>query len=87
MTCRCREIEQLHGAEGQTYEKDHLRRLSIDEENWQVLLECPETGLLWKKYYPQAEAHGGGPPEYVRISLEIAQKEFDFSRGPSTSDR
>lgn len=85
MTCRCEQLQRLHGAEGQDYERTHLRRLAIDEEHWQILLECPATGLLWKKYYPHAEAHGAGPPEYVRLSQEMAREEFDFSPESPTS--
>lgn len=83
MKCKCAQTERLHGAEGQDYEREHLRELSVDVETWQVLLQCPETGLLWKKYYPNPEAHGGGAPEYVKIPREIAQEEFDLSAQPS----
>jgi hypothetical protein len=84
MKCECTRTERLHGAAGQEYEHGHLRELAVDLESWQMLLECPETGLLWKKYYPNPQAHGGGAPDYVKIPREIAEEEFDIPAQPSS---
>jgi hypothetical protein len=78
MKCRCIETERLHGAAGQDYESAHLRELVVEVETWQMLLQCPETGTLWKKYYPSSGGHGGGAPDYVKIPCDIAQEEFDL---------
>lgn len=79
MSCRCSELEHLHGASGHQYEKEHLREMSEHPDTWQVLLQCPETGAYWKKWYPHPEAHGGGAPNYVKIPKEIAAEEFDLT--------
>jgi hypothetical protein len=33
--------------------------MAVNVETWQMLLQCPETGILWKKYYPNSGGHGG----------------------------
>jgi hypothetical protein len=78
MTCRCGELQRLHGREAQDYARSHLQELVVDAESWQVLYRCQETGRYWKEYFPQPEAHGGGPSELVQIPKELAEEEFDL---------
>jgi len=77
-TCKCKDVQRLHGRQGQDYARAHLEELVVDSENWQVLYRCPETGRYWKEYFPQPEAHGGGPQDFVQIPKEIAEEEFDI---------
>jgi len=79
--CSCGTSEPLHGAAAQDCEERHLRELCVDLDTWQVLLQCPYTGILWKKYYPNPRAQGGGAPDYLKIPKEIAQEEFDYIPG------
>lgn len=76
MHCQCRSLEGLKGVEAQEYARSHLVELKVDEVNWIVLYRCPETGLYWKEWYPQSEAHGGGPSELVKIGKDDAEREF-----------
>ena len=80
--CRCTEIQHLHGAAAQRYEREHLHELVVDGEKWETLYGCPETGKHWKEYLPQGEYHGGGPPELVQISPEEAEAEFGWAPPP-----
>jgi len=66
----------LHGVAGQEYAKRSLVQLRVDSVNWKVLWRNPKTGNYWKEYFPQAEMHGGGPSEFVRISEREALAEF-----------
>jgi hypothetical protein len=76
MLCRCKGLDSLRGTEAQEYARDHLVELKVDDLNWIVLYRCPGSGLYWKAWYPQSEAHGGGPPELSKIEKERAEREF-----------
>jgi hypothetical protein len=78
-TCRCEELQHLDGAEAREYARAHLVKIKVDLDKWQILYECPNTGKLWKEYYPYPDSHGGGPPELVQISLQAAQEEFHLA--------
>lgn len=64
--CKCNDIEQMQGAAAQEYAK-HLRQVSIDSANWEVMYECPFTARRWKQFYPNSEAPGDGPPRLTRL--------------------
>ncbi len=74
--CRCREVKHLHGLAAQQYARSHLEELKVDAVSWAVLYRCPVTGFLWKEFFPQSGAHGGGPSELVRIDQAEADEEF-----------
>lgn len=76
MPCRCMDLERLRGVEAQEYAREHLVELKVDDVNWVILYRCPHSGIYWKEWYPQSEAHGGGPSELVRIRREEAEREF-----------
>jgi hypothetical protein len=76
MICRCERIDRLEGLEGTTYENEHLLEAYVDDVNWQILLECPDTGILWKLSKPASYMHGGGPSLYEKITPEQAHQEF-----------
>ena len=78
MMCRCEARDRYSGVEAQEYARGHLVELKVDDVNWTVLYRCPDTGTYWKEWYPQGEAHGGGPSELVRISREDAEREFEL---------
>lgn len=73
-TCKCNELQRLNGAAGQEYARSHLEQVEVDSESWIVLYRCPITGWYWKRHYPHGEAHGGGAPEYVRLSRDQAER-------------
>ena len=76
MLCKCQVLECLKGVEAREYARGHLMELKVDDANWIVLYRCPETGLYWKEWYPQSEAHGGGPSELIKIEKGDAEREF-----------
>lgn len=78
MECRCPVLDGLHGVEGEEYARNHLVTVVVDDSNWQTLYRCPVTGVYWKKFFPQGELHGGGPPELLKIDEEAARREFRF---------
>jgi hypothetical protein len=77
--CKCLSEEKMHGAEGAKYTAEHLIEIAYNQDTWETLYECPETGVLWVKTYPHAEYHGGGSPDFVKIATRkkkaIAVKE------------
>ncbi|QQR80661.1 MAG: hypothetical protein IPJ69_00380 [Deltaproteobacteria bacterium] len=74
--CTCCSIVQLSGSRGKEYASSHLKKLKIDEVNWTVLIQCPQTHRYWKEFYKYPESHGGGIPEFIQISEEEAKREF-----------
>ena len=68
----------MNGNVGTEYARAHLVEVVVDQASWQVLYKCPSTGKYWKEYLPYPEAHGGGPPEFVQISVSEAKREFDI---------
>jgi len=59
----------MAGRAAQDYAQEHLKKLSVNEK-WQVLYECPETGIHWLEDYPHGELHGGGPPRLRRLPIK-----------------
>ncbi len=79
MLCSCRTLDRLKGVTAQEYARQHLLELWVDDVNWMILYRCPETGVYWKEWYPQSEAHGGGPSELTQIGRECAEREFGLN--------
>lgn len=75
-SCECESTSHLKGVAGQEYAREHLEQLKVNESAWIVLHRCPNTGRLWKEYFPHSDEHGGGSPEYEQISLSKAKEEF-----------
>ena len=71
MKCRCADVDRLEGAEAEYYIRDHLRKVSTDPQTWEVLLECPNTGMRWLERFPKSELHGGGPPVLDRLNDDV----------------
>ena len=67
---------RLSGNEREAFVKQGLMQLKIDALNWRVLWKNPQTGELWKEYFPHSEMHGGGPAEFVKITEKDAKVEF-----------
>ena len=76
--CKCNDFKKLAGREGQEYVESHLIEVAQNPDSWEVLYICPYTKIYWKLYYPLAEAHGGGQPEFISMALNQAIKEFDI---------
>lgn len=74
--CQCEYCEKLSGNQGQDYARNHLKKILVDNNKWRVLYKCPEKDFYWEEYFPHSEEHGGGVPEFVRISEEDVAKEF-----------
>jgi len=67
---------RLTGNEGQAFAKQYLIQRKVDDVSWQVLWQNPQTNEFWKEYFPESELHGGGPPEFVKITEQEAKAEF-----------
>ena len=68
MKCKCTEFSELNGAEAKKYAQNHLIKIRVDGETWQIEYKCPDTSLLWIMDFPFSESHGGGPPRLKKIS-------------------
>lgn len=75
---------------GQTYEKEHLLEVYVDDVNWQALLECPDTGIFWKMSMPSAAgvrstdpvlALGWAPPSSRSRSVSLSETRDAHSGG------
>jgi hypothetical protein len=79
MRCVCAEGVELRPPQGigkQAYARAHLRELAVDAEAWETLWECPDTGLLWREWYPYPEMQAGGPSAFSPISRDEAKRRF-----------
>lgn len=77
----CGELQHIN-ARADEYAYGHLRELVKDGKRWETLYGCPETGRLWKRYYPHPEYHASGWPELVQISPEEAAATFGWAPAP-----
>ncbi len=51
------------------YEKrKQLTKVRTDNVNWLVYYTDIKTGEKWVEEYPQAELHGGGPPQLLLLA-------------------
>lgn len=76
MSERSHNPTRLIGNQGEAFAKQNLIQRKVDDVNWKVLWENPQTGEFWKEYFPQSEMHGGGSPEFVKITGQEAKAEF-----------
>lgn len=67
---------RLEGNEAQEFARKNLVQILVDDVNWKILHRNPATGEYWEEIFPQSESHGGGPPVFVKISVEEAKREF-----------
>jgi hypothetical protein len=72
--------DRLEGNDGQEFARKNLVQVVVDDINWKVLHRNPANGEYWKEFFPQSEAHGGGPPVFVKISEAEAKREFKFEK-------
>ena len=58
----------------------HLNRLAIGPQSggWEVLFRDPNDGRYWEQTYPQSELHGGGPPQLLCLSEEVATAKYQL---------
>ena len=81
ITCRCAEIKHIDSGV-EVYKHSHLHELAYDDDTWETLYGCPETGRLWKEYRVHPEYHGGGWPKLVQISPKEAKKTYGWAPAP-----
>ena len=62
--------EVIEGAEAERYRNEHLERVRVDHEKWEVEYIDEKTGEKWIMDYPHSEYHGGGPPRLRRIRMK-----------------
>ena len=72
MNCNCQNTSELNGNDAIEYAENHLIKIQVDGENWQILYKCPLTGIQWLKDYPHSEYHGGGSPRLRKMPLKQA---------------
>jgi len=70
MNCKCHYVSEFYGNDAIEYAENHLKKIRVDGENWQVLFECPLTGIQWLKDFPDSGFHGGGSPRLRKILPE-----------------
>jgi hypothetical protein len=56
-----------------------LRKRTASADGWTVLYQDPGDGRFWELTYPQAEMHGGGPPELREIAPQEVAKKYSFA--------
>ena len=52
---------------------------SPDSGAWETLYRDPDDGRDWERTYPQAEMHGGGPPQLKCLTFQEASKTYGAS--------
>ena len=63
--CQCSELACLDRIPSwgmYKYSREHLEIFEVDEENWEVIYICPDTGIKFHKESIYPEYHGGGIP-------------------------
>ncbi|MBS7702438.1 Imm27 family immunity protein [Chelatococcus asaccharovorans] len=56
----------------------YLKRISVFEQDWAVLLQDPEDGRFWEWTNPDGDRNGGGPPRLEYISTQAAAKKYNI---------
>jgi hypothetical protein len=68
MNCRCTRLSEIEGQEANIYAKNHLQKIRVDGERWEIKYVCPETGIVWIMDFPKSHLQGGGPPRLRKIT-------------------
>ena len=65
MKCECENLSLLKKLDSQFMDRyrEHLEKIELDHETWDIIYQCSETKLFFIKSFPQSELHGVGPPE------------------------
>lgn len=58
----------------------HLKAVAVSPDGWEKLYLDPGDGRLWELTYPQAEMHGGGPPELREMDGATATARYGYAR-------
>jgi hypothetical protein len=53
---------ELKGAEAVKFATEHLRKVRVNADTWEVEYVNDATGETWIMDYPNSEYQGGGPP-------------------------
>jgi len=56
-----------------------LVKIGHDASGWHTLYRDPRDSRLWELRYPQADLHGGGPPQLTCISAKRATDVYGYS--------
>lgn len=54
----------------------HMKELGRDASGWEVLYRDPGDSRLWELTYPQANLHGGGPPQLRCLPVDEAKRKY-----------
>ncbi|MCP4140577.1 MAG: hypothetical protein GY755_09860 [Chloroflexi bacterium] len=68
MKCQCQHVTELNGVEAQKYAREHLEKIHVDGETWEIEYLCSETNTHLIMDFPQSELQGGGPPRLRRCA-------------------
>lgn len=58
--------KELYGAEAVSYANQHLRKVRVASDNWEIEYVDDYTGESWIMDYPHSELQGGGSPRLRR---------------------
>jgi hypothetical protein len=58
---------ELHGAEALAFAEQHLRKIKVNPDTWEIEYEAPSTGEKWLLDYPQSGLQGGGSPRLRKM--------------------
>jgi hypothetical protein len=67
VTCQCDLVMEMSGDAARQYAADHLEKIEVRADGWEVLYRCPVTGRLWLKDYPRGAEQGGGPARLAQV--------------------
>ncbi len=56
------QFKELRGEEAKAFAREHLRKVSVNYERWEVEYRDPETGQQYLMDYVYPELQGGGIP-------------------------
>ena len=56
-----------------------LARRGATPDGWTVLYQDPADGRFWELTYPQAETHGGRPPQLTLVDSQDAKTKYKLT--------
>lgn len=59
---------------------DYLKEIGRDSSGWNALYLDPTDGRLWELTYPEADSHGGGPPQLRCLASDEAKIKYSNAK-------